>query len=123
MRDNIAGGSMIEGSNMTHAEYFYLNGKLSEQRTEQLLSALHDAQAFDVREYASYAQEAQSGFPEEDFLAEHTSDLHHFAKRLRGENKKELLAIIERLIQTESDVAQSGEYGYDQLRKIICTGK
>lgn len=113
----------IEASNLTHAEYYHLNGMLSEQRTEALLRDYEEAQASDVCEYANEAQEACAGFPEEDFLAEHTSDLYHFAKRLRGDNKKELLEIVARLVQTESDVVSSAEYGYDKLRGIIATIK
>ena len=114
---------MIDASNMTHEEYFRVNGKLSEQRTEQLLSTLDEAQAFDVREFASYAQEAQAGFPEEDFLADVISDLHYLAKNMRGDNKKQMLHIINKL----DDIAQcqfnAADYGCEQLHKIIATIK
>lgn len=114
---------MIEASNLTHAEYFHLNGKLSEDRTEAILSNLHDAETLDVREYASYAQEACSGFPDEDFLADVISDLHYLAKNMRGNNKEQMLHIINKL----DDIAQcqfnAADYGREQLHKIICTVK
>lgn len=114
---------MIEAHNLTHAEYFHLNGALSKQRTEEILSTLHDAQALDVREYASYAQEAQGGFPAEDFLADVLSDLHNLTKFVRGDNKKELLRIISNL----DDIAQcqfnAADYGRERLHKIIATIK
>jgi len=113
----------IEASNMTYAEYYHLNGMLSAERTESILSTLDAAQALDVREYASYAQEAQGGFPAEDFLSEVIEELQAMAKRLRGDNKDSLQHIISKL----DDIAQcqfnAADYGREQLHKIIVTIK
>jgi hypothetical protein len=113
----------IESSNLTHEEYFHLNGALSKERTEQLITELEEAQAFDVREYASEAQEACAGFPEEDCLQQCILDLQDFAKRLRGENKKDLLMLVEALQHMQSEIASNAEYGYSKLSKIISTVK
>ena len=110
---------MIESSNLTHAEYFHLNGQLSTERTEQLVTELEQAQSFDVREFASYAQEATAGYPSEDFMHEQVSDLHYFAKRLRGDNKQELLRIIEAIDDALQCQFNASDYGRSELHKII----
>ena len=111
----------IESSNMTHEEYFRLNSILSIERTEQVLHALQEAQALDVREYAAYTQEARSGFASEDFLVPEVILLRHLAKHLRGDNKQDLLVIIE-VIENELQQLQSGtEYANDQLSNIVRT--
>lgn len=114
---------MIESSNLTHAEYFHLNGNLSLERVENVLDDLHQAQDMDVREYADYAQEARAGFAEEDFLQEEISDLHYFAKRLRGDNKKDLITYIEAIENKLQELRGQVEYGNEQLSNIIATVK
>lgn len=109
----------IESSNLTHAEYFHLNGNLSVERTEKALHDLQQAQALDVREYASYAEEARSGFVQEDFLMPEIGLLRDFSKRLRGDNKKELLAYIEAIENELQQLQSSQEYAQDQLENII----
>lgn len=109
----------IESSNLSHAEYFHLNGNLSVERTEQALNDLHEAQSFDVREYAPYAQEARSGFVQEDFLLPEIGSLRDFSKRLRGDNKKELLEYIEAIENELQQLQSSQEYAQEQLENII----
>lgn len=111
----------IESSNLSHAEYFLLNGALSEERTEQALTDLDEAISLDVREYAPYAEEARSGFASEDFMQEEVSDLHYFAKRLRGNNKEEFLTYIENIETKLQELRGQVEYGNEQLSKIITT--
>lgn len=113
----------IEASHLSHEEYVHLNGALSAERTEQILSEYDEAIAMDVREFAPYAQEARAGFAEEDFLQEDVNDLYAFAKRLRGENKKDLLSYIEAIEFKLQELRNSVEYGNEQLSKIISTIK
>lgn len=110
---------MIEASNLSHKEYFRLNGALSVERTEAMFEEVAEAQAYDVREFADYAIEAQCGFSDEDFLQDEVSDLYAFAKRLRGDNKKDLLSIIEAIENALQQHKNSVEFGYEQLNKII----
>ncbi len=96
-----------------------MNGALSEDRTEQALADLQQAQSMDVRGYVPYAEEARSGFSNEDFMQEEVSDLHYFAKRLRGNNKEELLQYIENIENKLQELRGQVEYGNEQLSKII----
>lgn len=114
---------MIEASNLSHTEYFRLNGQLSSERVEQLLDDSKIAIELDVREFAPYAQEASGQFPSEDFLHEIVSDLYYLAKRMRGETKKELLGIIESLEDALQCQANASDYGRGELSKIIQTIK
>lgn len=111
----------IESSNLSHAEYFHLNGVLSEDRTASVLVELEEALECSVVEYAPYAEEARSGFASEDFMQEEVSDLHYFAKRLRGSNKEELRQYIENIENKLQELRGQVEYGNEQLSKIIAT--
>jgi hypothetical protein len=76
-----------------------------------------------VREYVPYAQEASAQFPAEDFLSDQVSALQEFAKRLRGDNKKDLLHIIECISDALQCQFYATDYGMAELRKIINTIK
>jgi hypothetical protein len=65
----------------------------------------------------THMQEAASQYPTEDFLCNPIEELQTLAKRMRGENKTALLAIIETLDAIQLDTGRSSEYGRDELRK------
>lgn len=113
----------IESSNLTHKEYFHLNGALSVERQEEILESLVDHESMNVQEYAPYAQEASGQYPAEDFLAEHVSDLWALSKRLRGDNKQELTKIIQSIEDALQCQVYATEYGRSELHKIISTIK
>lgn len=114
---------MIQASNMTHEEFYRVNGTLTPERIDAILSERDTLEAFDVREFAPCAQEARGCFIAEDFAQEHLYDLRDIAKRLRGDNRNSLLMLIERLESTIQEACQSAEYGASELDKIISTVK
>ena len=114
---------MIEASNLSHNEFFRLNGALSQGRTEQVLQELDESESNHVREYLSYAEESRIGFASEDFLQEEMSDLRHFAKRNSGDNKLDLLSYIEAIEFKLQELRGQVEYGSEQLNKIIKAAK
>ena len=90
--------------NITAEEEFRLTGQVTGERLQVLLKYSEAASKFS--DLGGKIQEAYAQFPAEDFLSEIESRLHELAKRLRGNNKEELLGIIESL----SDVAQCTFY-------------
>lgn len=110
---------MIHSSNMTHEEFYRVNGTLTPERIDSLLDEKGTLEAFDVREYVPCAQEAKGCFIGEDFMQEHLDDLKDIAKRLRGDNRNSLLMLIDRMESTIQEACQSAEYGASELDKII----
>lgn len=83
---------MIDCSNMSHEEYYRVNGTLSPARTEQVLDDLLQLDALET--VKAYTTDAHSGYLEEDFLSGQIKSLRALAKSLRGPNRQALLDII-----------------------------
>lgn len=66
----------------------------------------------------SYVDEAHAAYPEEDFAGDVISDLQTFAKRLRGENRADLLAIANTLTELQHQQFLSTDHGREELSKI-----
>jgi len=85
------------------------------------LALLHAHEDEAGQEQVSVAQsrlnEAIGCYPDEGFLSRHLIDLQALSKRLRGENREELLRIVAALEEDESAAVREGEYGRAELRK------
>lgn len=112
-------GGHIHFSNMTPREEFRINGTLCEKTIESLIEHHEDENGLQVDGAKVYVNEANGCFPQEDFLTTVTADIRTIANRLRGRNKDELLELVQRLEQIESEINQQSEYGHSELKKAI----
>ena len=107
----------IDINTLSPHEAYRITGQLTQAHIESLLEVA------DLSEKASSVEsgicEAKAQFPDEGFLQDIISDLQTFAKRLRGENRADLLAIAEQLEQTQLETFQSTEYGLEQLNDAL----
>lgn len=85
-------------TNLTNEEYFRLHNTLPVDRIAELL----DENANKVERDEIPFDDILAQFPEEDFTSTIETRLQELAKRLRGDNRAELLSIIESL----QDLAQ-----------------
>lgn len=109
----------IHFSNMTPREEFRLNGTLCEASIEALIIEHEDSPALELDSVECWVSEAKGCFPSEDFLTSVRNDILTIANRLRGRNKLELLDLVQKLGEIESEVTQQSEYGADELRKAL----
>lgn len=108
-------------SNITAQEEFRLTGTVSGERLNGLLErsdALEKLDGLDAHIY-----EANGQYPAEDFLSDVIERLHNLAKRLRGDNKAELLGVIEALDDIGQTTFYASDYGRSELRKALATLK
>ena len=105
-------------SNMTVVEEFNLNGTLSQETIEQnidLLESIHQLQD-SVDDVDSKIHDAKCQFPEEDFLNEIINRIGTLAKKLRGDNKDEAMAIAECLEDIAQCTFNAADYGRSELQ-------
>lgn len=102
----------------TAEEFYRLNGYLSRDYAEPLLDAQNKLES--VSGVDSYIQEAMGQYPAEDFLSEIVSDLHALAKRMyKGDNKTELLRIIESMDDALQCQSNASDYGREELHNAL----
>lgn len=104
---------------MTPREEFRLNGTLSETTIEALIVEHEDAPAVEFDSVECWIKEAKGCFPAEDFLTSVRNDILTIANRLRGQNKLQLLDLVQKLGEIESEISQQAEYGSTELRKAL----
>lgn len=104
-------------SSLTIKEHFNLHGSLPTATIEQLVDDLADRGPVNEAAEAAtvYMGEASGQFPAEDFLSAVTGKLQDLAKRLRGNNKAELLGIIESMDDIAQTTFNAADYGREQL--------
>lgn len=105
----------IEASNMTHEEYYHINGTLSPERTEEALDALASMEA--MREASDLTTDAHSGYIAEDFLSKELKELSKIAKTMRG-NRLWLENVILDIREKVLAEVRNGEYGAECLKGI-----
>ena len=99
--------------NITAEEEFRMAGQVTGDRLQELLKYSEAASKFDDLE--SKVREAYAQYPAEDFLSDIKARLHELAKRLRGQNKEELLGIIECLSDVDQCTFYATECGTTEL--------
>ena len=108
----------IYATNMTHAEYFRVNGTLPAERIEALLDIASNEDQF-IGNWVDTIQEARGCYVPEDFLQSRITELQALAKSMRGANRQALFDIVARIEDDIREQVQSSEYGADELGKIL----
>lgn len=103
-------------SNMTAREVLRQHGYLPESVAETVIDAAEFAEKAD--DISCEVLEGTGG-PGEDCLQSHIDYLRDFVKRLRGDNRADLLLEIERLEQTQLEFWQSTEYRTEKLNSAL----
>lgn len=103
--------------NLTPEEEYRLTGQVTGENLEELLDVYQDNRDMDGVD--DKIEEAMAQFPAEDFLSDAISELHEIAKRLRGQNKEDLLGVIESLDDIAQCTFNASDYGRDELRKAL----
>lgn len=101
----------------SNEELFRVNGTLPANRIEALLECEDKANALENVE--AHISEAKGCFVSEDCLHEIIDYMQQLAKHMRGENRTELLRIIECAESLQSELGREGEYGADELRQAL----
>lgn len=104
-------------ANLTAEEEFRLTGTLSPAKIEELLDT--SAEVGYIKGIDAHIEEAMGQFPAEDFLSDTISRLHEFARRLRGQNRSDLLGIIESIDDLAQLTFNAADYGRDELKKAL----
>jgi hypothetical protein len=102
---------------LSDEEVYSLTGTLPADRIEELLDVaplLSEAVAS-----APCVHEAMGQFPSEDFLQEPLDKLRDLVKRMRGDNRETLTAIIEELNTIATQQVHATEYGKEELKKVL----
>lgn len=100
---------------LTPREHLKLHGALPASQLEDLIDWRERTE--DVADSTAYLDEARGQFPAEDFLSGPIERLHAIAKRLRGDNRSDLLAIIESLDDVAQCTFNAADYGRSELDK------
>ena len=111
---------MFDFSNLSHEEYYKINGSLSPKRIEDIL----DTQAnLPTREALNTVrgeiQESQVCGIGEDILADALTDVEYLAKWCKGENKSVAMSLLEKLRQMEIQVQSALEYHNEKVTSAI----
>lgn len=113
------GAEVIDASNMTHAEYFRLNGTLNEARCRDLIDLSGEVDS--VSGIDAQIEEGMAQYPAKDFLAGIMDRLHALTKTMRGANRDDLKGIIEALDDLAQTTFYASEYGREELNKALTT--
>lgn len=103
-------------TNMTDEEVFRMTGNLPPDRVEKLLNR-QDTEEI-INSINVYASEARMTV-EEDFLSDQTTRLFEIAKKLRGDNRKDLEEVIEEIRLSVQEMVNAASYSNEQLDLIV----
>ncbi|MGF6599818.1 hypothetical protein P3T23_004552 [Paraburkholderia sp. GAS448] len=109
--------SFLDASGMSNAEFYRLNGTMSEERIVALLDG--EAAAPDLGSVVCDLGEAKAGFPAEDCASALLEGMQKLAKRMRGDNRAALLELVGELEQLQTSLANDADYGRDKLDAAI----
>lgn len=84
---------------------------------EQIMQDRHMEYLEDIAEAADglTTGDIRAGFPEEDCLTDILQRVQEMVSRTRGDNRAELKAIAELIVERESELARAAEYGANEL--------
>lgn len=111
---------MFDFSNLSHEEYYKINGSLSPKRIEDIL----DTQAnLPPREALNTVrgeiQESQVSGIGEDTLTDIITDVEYLTKWCKGENKSVAMKLLEKLRQMEIQMQSALEYHNEKVASAI----
>lgn len=109
---------MSQFNYLSDKEFFNMFGTLDEARIIRMLDVQEACQ--DLDEVKGCIKEGMSGFSEDAFSGV-LKDLSDVAKRLRGDNKLELLRICEDLENVAQGITNSVDYDTEKLQEAIVT--
>lgn len=110
---------MFDFSNLSHEEYYKINGNLSPKRIEDILDAqanLPTREALDT--VKGEIQESQVDIGE-DVLSDIITDAEYLAKYCKGENKSIATALLEKIKQLEIEIQSALEYHKEKIGSAI----
>lgn len=110
---------MFDFSNLSHEEYYKINGSLSPKRIEDILDAqanLPTREALDI--VKGEIQESQINI-DEDVLTDIILDAEYLAKYCKGENKSVALTLLEKIKQMEIEIQSALEYHKEKIGSAI----
>ena len=111
---------MFDFSNLSHEEYYKLNGNLSPKRIEDILDAqanLPPGEALST--VRGEIQESQVCDIGEDILTEIIMDAEYLAKWCKGENKAVATKLLEKIRQMEIQLQSALEYHNEKVKSAI----
>lgn len=110
---------MFDFSNLSHEEYYKINGNLSPKRIEDILDAQANLPTSRVLDdLKGEINESKIGI-EEDCLSDILCDAEYLVKHCKGENKAVALALTEKIRQLETELQQVIEYHNDKIKSAI----
>ncbi|MFI3187894.1 MAG: hypothetical protein QX198_18110 [Methylococcaceae bacterium] len=109
----------IESSAMTNAEYYNLNGTLSDERIERLLDVEDLMEVVDPENLVTQLEEVTNAFPNEEFAEDLIYELYNLAPELADNHAKTLYSILERLEHRIQATMNDANYGIDILQELI----
>jgi hypothetical protein len=101
---------------LSDEEHLRYNGTLPLERQEAIIG--DGAHVAEIQDAACYITDALAQFPDEDFLTEVIREIEVVENSVRGENKKALRAVIEKLTDMELAQARATEEAVDLLGKL-----
>lgn len=106
----------IDLNTLSASEAYRISGTLPHDKIEQLLDAQEQLDA--IGNVSGSLIDADQ-YPAEDFLQDAIDDIGLMAKRLRGDNRADLIAISVKLEDLQLSIARAAEYGRECLNTAI----
>jgi len=107
---------MIDSTNLSNAEYFRLNGNMSNDRIESLLELEAVSKEINLDNLSASLEEISGAFPNEDFAEDIIWELEQLAATLNDERVYRILSTLEnRVIQ----VINEANYGVNLVQELI----
>ena len=105
-------------SNMTPKEHLKIYGSLPLSEIEARVDRIEEIDAQDLSDIEIHINEAKAQFPEEDALSPMLKRIAALTKRMRGDNREELVAILYELetiqdTQSHTEGARPVDYAHD----------
>jgi len=104
-------------SSMTAEEEYRLTGTVTGERLEKLLDCALLVENLDS--VAGCIREASTYYPDDDFLYDTIRDMTRLTRKIKGANKDELFAIVQRLSLIAQNTAVSAELGIEELDSAL----
>lgn len=89
---------------------------------DELIDLMGELQGLRSYDPKPTIQEAICQYPNEDFLQSAIDQCRTISKLLRGDNRSNLVKLLEELETIQSETAAASEYGISELRSLIGKG-
>lgn len=110
---------MFDFSNLSHEEYYKINGSLSPKRIEDILDAQANLPTCAVLDTVKgEIQESQVDIGE-GVLTDIILDAEYLVKHCKGENKSTALVLLEKIKQLEIEIQSALEYHKEKIDSAI----